>query len=134
MTLIMTDLTFKGVYEMTNLYDETVTILESYDKTIADIEYIGSSETKINTHKALELMKKTNYYSGYGGQEIAKNLMIKGNGFIMTRGEYDGSEWWDYMQTDPSLPQVERDVKSFKANIGWESLEEINGLEDTKND
>ena len=119
---------------MTNLYDETVTILESHDKTIADIEYIGSSETKINTNKALELMKKTNYDSGYGGQEIAENLMIKGNGFIMTRGEYDGSEWWDYMQTAPSLPQVERDVKSFKANRGWDSLEGINGLEDTKND
>ena len=121
-------------WEMTNLYDETVTILESHDKTIADIEYIGSSETKINTNKALELMKKTNYDSGYGGQEIAENLMIKGNGFIMTRGEYDGSEWWDYMQTAPSLPQVERDVKSFKTNRGWDSLEGINGLEDTKND
>ena len=119
---------------MTNLYDETVTILEIHNKTIADIEYIGSPETKINTHKALELMKKTNYDSGFGGQEIAENLMIIGNGFIMTRGEYDGSEWWNYMQTEPSLPQVERDVKSFKADIGWKSLEEINGLEDTKND
>ena len=55
--------------------------------------------------------------------------MIKGNGFIMIRGEYYGSEWWDYMQTDPSLPQVERDVKSFKVNIGRNTLEEINGLE-----
>ncbi len=119
---------------MTNLYDETVTILEIHDKTIADIEYIGSSDTKINTNKALELMKGTNYDDGYGSQEIADNLMIKGNDFIMTRGEYDGSEWWDYTQTDTSLPQVERDVKSFEANIGWESLEEINGLEDTKND
>ncbi len=119
---------------MTNLFDETVTVLESHDKTIADIEYIGSSETKINTNKALELMKKTNYHSGYVGQGIAKNLMIKGNGFIMTRGEYNCSEWWDYMQTDPSLPQVDTDVKSFKANIGWNSLERINGLEDTKND
>ena len=119
---------------MTSLFDETVTILESHDKTISDIEYIGSSETKINTNKALELMKKTNYHSGYGSQKIAQNLMIKGNGFIMTRGEYDGSEWWDYMQTEPSLPQVDTDVKSFEANIGWESLEEINGLEDTKND
>jgi hypothetical protein len=119
---------------MTNLYDETVTILEIHNKTIADIEYIGTLETKINTHKALELMKKTNYDDGFGGQEIADNLMIRGNGFVMTRGEYDGSEWWDYMQTDPSLPQVERDVKSFKADIGWKSLEEINVLEDTKND
>ncbi len=119
---------------MTNLYDETVEVLERNNKTIADIEYIGSPETKINTNKALELMKKTNYHSGFGGQEIAENLMIKGNGFIMTRGEYDGSEWWDYIKTDPYLPQVDTDVKSFKANIGWDSLEGINGLEDTKND
>lgn len=117
-----------------NLYDETVEILRLHDKTIADIEYIGSTRTKINTNKALELMKKTNYDRGFGGQEIAENLMIKGYGFIMIRGEYDGSEWWDYMQTEPSLPQVEIDVKSFKANIGWDSLERINGLEDTKND
>ena len=112
-----------------NLYDETVEILSSHDKTIADIEYIGSTRTKINTNKALKFMKKTNYDSGFGCQEIACNLMIKGNGFIMIRGEYYGSEWWDYMQTDPSLPQVERDVKSFKTDIGWDTLEEINDLE-----
>ena len=112
-----------------NLYDETVEILSSHDKTITDIEYIGSTRTKINTNKALELMKKTNYDSCLGGQEIACNLMIKGKDFIMKRGEYDGSEWWNYIQTDPSLPQVEREVKSFKANIGWDTLEEINGLE-----
>ena len=120
---------------MSNLYDETVEVLESHDKTIDDIEYIGSSETKINTNKALELMKETNYDNDFGGQEIADNLMIKGNGFIMTRGAYDGSEWWDYMQLDTPLPQVERDIKSFKVNLGcWRSLEEINGLEDTEND
>lgn len=60
---------------MTNLYDETVEVLERNNKTIADIEYIGTSETKINTHKALELMKKTNYDSGFGGQEIAAKAL-----------------------------------------------------------
>ena len=54
---------------MKNLYDETVTILERHDKTIDDIEYIGSLETKINTNKALELMKKTNYDSGYDSRK-----------------------------------------------------------------
>ena len=112
-----------------NLYDETVEILSSHDKTIADIEYTGSTRTKINTKKAIKFMKKTNYDSGFGSQEIACNLMIKGNGFVMIRGEYYGSEWWDYMQTDPSLPQVERDVKSLKVSIGRNTLEEINGLE-----
>ena len=112
-----------------NLYDETVETLSLYDKTISDIEYIGSIRTKINTNKALELMKKSNYDSGFGGQEIACNLMINGNGFIMIRGEYDGSEWWNYIQTDPSLPQVEREVKSFKTDMGWDTLEEINDLD-----
>ena len=112
-----------------NLYDETVETLSLYDKTISDIEYIGSIRTKINTNKALELMKKKNYDSGFGGQEIACNLMINGNGFIMIRGEYDGSEWWNYIQTDPSLPQVEREVKSFKTDMGWDTLEEINDLD-----
>ena len=112
-----------------NLYDETVETLSLYDKTISDIEYIGSIRTKINTNKALELMKKTNYDSGFGGQEIACNLMINGNGFIMIRGEYDGSEWWNYIQTDPSLPQVEREVKSFRTDMGWDTLEEINDLD-----
>ena len=112
-----------------NLYDETVETLSLYDKTISDIESIGSIRTKINTNKALELMKKTNYDSGFGGQEIACNLMINGNGFIMIRGEYDGSEWWNYIQTDPSLPQVEREVKSFKTDMGWDTLEEINDLD-----
>lgn len=115
---------------MTNLFEETIEVLGSHNKTIADIEYIGSSETKINTNNALELMKKTDYYSGYGGQEIAQNLMIKGNGFIMTRGEYDGSEWWDYMQTDASLPQVETEIKYLKVQeLGWSDLETINGFE-----
>ena len=119
---------------MKKLYDETVTVLERHDKTIADIECIGNSETKINTNKELEQMQKTNYDSSYGGQEIAEKLMNKGNGFIMTRGEDDGSEWWDYMQTDPSLPQVERDVNIFKANICWDSLEGMIGLQYTKID
>ena len=113
---------------MTNLFDETVKILKIHSKTIADIEYIGSPETKINTNKALQLMKKTNYYNSFGRQEVAQNLMIKGDGFIMTRGEYDGSEWWDYMPSELSLPQVDTDVKSLETQEGWESLEEINEL------
>ena len=113
---------------MTNLFDETVKILKIHSKTIADIEYIGSPETKINTNKALELMKKTNYYNSFGRQEVAQNLMIKGDGFIMTRGEYDGSEWWEYMPSELSLPQEDTDVKSLETQEGWESLEEINEL------
>ena len=112
-----------------NLYDETVKVLEIHNKTIDDIKYIGTSKTKVNIYKAIELMKKTNYDDDFGSQEIANNLIIKGSDFIMKRREYDGSEWWDYEYTDKPLPQVETDVKSFTAGMGWKSLEEINGLE-----
>ncbi len=35
------------------------------------------------------------YYSGYGGQELF-GLVWFCNGTWLSRGEYDGSEWWNY--------------------------------------
>ena len=114
---------------MTNLYDETVEILKSKGKTIADIDYIGSSVTKINTNKALELMKKTNYDRAFGYQEVAKNLIVIGFGFILERGEHTGSEWWIYRRTYPCYPEVDTDVTSLASDRRRENnLEKINGL------
>jgi len=41
------------------------------------------------------------YDSGYGGQELYGTVWLT-NGNWLTRGEYDGSEWWDYN----SLPEI----------------------------
>ena len=40
---------------------------------------------------------KIEYSGGFGAQEIAADLIIyfKDKSYI-TRGEYDGSEWWEY--------------------------------------
>ena len=43
-----------------------------------------------------------NYDSGYGGQELFGTIWYT-DGTWSTRGEYDGSEWWDY-HTCPDIP------------------------------
>ncbi len=43
------------------------------------------------------------YDKGYGGQELFGTIWYK-DGTWSDRGEYDGSEWWDY-QSCPGIPQ-----------------------------
>lgn len=41
------------------------------------------------------------YDAGYGGQELYGTVWLSDSNWL-TRGEYDGSEWWDYN----SLPEI----------------------------
>lgn len=43
------------------------------------------------------------YDDGYGGQELYGTIWYK-DGTWSTRGEYDGSEWWDYHSV-PEIPK-----------------------------
>lgn len=36
------------------------------------------------------------YDAGYGGQELYGTVWLMEEGTWLERGEYDGSEWWDY--------------------------------------
>lgn len=45
----------------------------------------------------------TEYDSGYGGQELFGTIWYT-NGTWSDRGEYDGSEWWEY-HICPSIPE-----------------------------
>jgi hypothetical protein len=42
------------------------------------------------------------YNSGYGGQELFGTVWLE-DGTWCTRGEYDGSEWWEHNQL-PEIP------------------------------
>lgn len=42
------------------------------------------------------------YDAGYGGQRLFGNIWFK-NGTWAERGEYDGSEWWEYHEY-PNIP------------------------------
>ena len=45
-----------------------------------------------------------NYNNGYGGQELDGMIWYK-DGTWTTRGEYDGSEWWEYHEV-PEIPDI----------------------------
>jgi len=48
------------------------------------------------------------YDSGYGGQELFGTVWLIEEGAWLERGEYDGSEWWEYRK----CPQILDDLKS----------------------
>jgi hypothetical protein len=48
------------------------------------------------------------YDSGYGGQELFGTVWLIEEGAWLERGEYDGSEWWEYRK----CPQIPGDLKS----------------------
>jgi hypothetical protein len=49
------------------------------------------------------------YDSGYGGQEVFGYIWYK-DGTWSERGEYDGSEWWEY-KSCPEIPTTLKKVE-----------------------
>ena len=90
----------------TNLLDETLHMLQLKKINESDVLWVGNTFIKFYWEHFKELAKNLNYDSGYGGAEIAGDLMIVGAEWWMTRGEYDGSEWWDF-HTKPNEPIAE---------------------------
>ena len=58
-----------------------------------DIHTLTTGNTKEDLENFLNDIDK-DYDSGYGGQELFGTIWYK-DGTWSTRGEYDGSEWWE---------------------------------------
>jgi hypothetical protein len=61
-----------------------------------------------HTPEEFEKFKKDmnfEYDNGYGTMELSGTIWLK-DGDWLTRGEYDGSEWWDYHSL-PEMPKRE---------------------------
>ena len=94
---------------MTNAKEELLNLLEGKAKvkcaTITkgyqydDEEPYPKFELKVNhTEEEFQTFLESldfNYNSGYGGQELFGIIWLE-DGTWCTRGEYDGSEWWQY--------------------------------------
>lgn len=112
---------------MTNLLEETKEIIAESGHEISDIVFIGS---EISGHSCTWdefcILANKDYDSGYGGQEVAFDLIIIfKDKQRMCRGEYDGSEWWTY-SSHFKRPENEIKISNLFCEIGWDSLEEIN--------
>lgn len=95
-----------------------------HGKTFEDIDWVGSSDGYIPLD-AFKQLADIEYYNGYGGQEIASDLIIVGKDFFMTREDYDGSKWWRYCSLDLFKKPI-NELKVTKLVGGtWYSLKEL---------
>lgn len=112
---------------MENLYEETINSLKENNKSIDDILWIGCDEFSIPIENFIEVSKRTVYYSGYGHPEVASDLKIVGNDFLMIRNEYDGSEWWDFISYSHNKPTTQFTVDKLAGGM-WDGLATINNI------
>ena len=100
-----------------NYPNATCTVIFPHKDRIRTQEEIDTHHCNLILHsdhtlEEFEQFKKDlnfEYDSGYGLQELSGTLWLK-DGSWMTRGEYDGSEWWECHYL-PELPKRET-VKS----------------------
>ena len=57
-----------------------------------------------------EFLSKLNfeYYNGFGGQELFGTIWYRTTGEWSSRGEYDGSEWWEFCKCPPVPKHLRR--------------------------
>ena len=111
-------------YEM-NLLDETINELLQHNKTGNDVLWVGNRKQFSISWNQFENIANITYDSGFGGAEIMGDLIIVGKDFWLSRGEYDGSEWWNY-NTLPIKPTETKTFSKVKRSDYEYDLEELN--------
>lgn len=112
-----------------NLLQETLKKLEQNGKSPSDVLWVGSLD---GLHAMpwgdFEKVARFDYDSGFGSQEIASDLVIVGHDWWMTRGEYGGSEWWDF-QTIPIRSVAYSPFHAVSTGDSWASIADMNSRE-----
>lgn len=105
-----------------NLLEETIKEIKKNNQKVSNIIFIGSM---ISGHscswKQFRKLADKEYDNGYGGSEVATDLIIvfKGGGRLV-RQEYDGSEWWEYIE--PFIFWIHNKRKEIKTLFGNDHL------------
>lgn len=117
---------------MRNLLTETREAIHNSGHSTQDIIFIGAEQSGYScTWDQFVELADRQYDSGYGGQEVARDLIIVfSDKTKMWRGEYDGSEWWEYSDpfVMPAPDKIKRLETVFTTDVdicGWCDLEEI---------
>ncbi len=111
---------------MRNFLDETLLELKGINKSIEDIDWIGSE--KYGTISIKEFLKLADfkYDIGYGGKNVPADLVIV---FLddswLERCLLSGSEDWAYHKM-PQKPKIDNKVYSLQTiTLSWRTLKEI---------
>jgi hypothetical protein len=111
---------------MKNLLKETLEVLENINKTVKDVLWVGSRDGEYCiSWEDFEKISDINYDSGYGSNEIISDLVVVGNNWWLERGEYDGSEWWNF-KTTPLKKSLTKSFKIIKRENYENDLKELN--------
>tara|TARA_Y100000361_G_scaffold154306_1_gene179466 strand:+ start:807 stop:1181 length:375 start_codon:yes stop_codon:yes gene_type:complete len=116
---------------MDNLLKETINDIVESGHTPDDIIFIGSEETGHQcTWGEFRDLADKEYCGGFGASDVATDLVIVfSDGSKMWRGEYDGSEWWEYSKPFVK-PEESKPIKELFAtkmgHVGWRKLSELN--------
>lgn len=96
---------------MANLLEETLNILLKYGKSVDDIDFVNYNHSYNYNDEdentgcfdwnwfLIYSRSYTDYDNGYGGAEVGDIEIVFKDGSWLERGEYDGSEWWEFKKT-----------------------------------
>jgi hypothetical protein len=120
------------------LLDETVKKLDAFGLSPQDVLWVAG-EHHWFSWEDFKAIADVEYYSGLGSQEVAKDLVLVGKNWWMTRHEYDGAESWTYHKrpcrdqrtqaTPAALTISQAKAAGHDVSCGWESLAVMNGWE-----
>lgn len=112
---------------MKNLFLETCECINGLGKTASDVAFIGSGDGEYgSTWDDFAALANIEYDNGFGGAEVAEDLVVVfKDGSWLSRGEYDGSEWWNYNKK-PEAPATYKPIRHvITSTSGWRSVAEI---------
>ena len=109
-----------------NLLNETLESIKMSNHSITDIVFIGSKSGYTCSWKEFEKMADKDYDKNFGAPKVAQDLVIIfSDKQEMRRGEYDGSEWWEYSIPFQKPQKLLPITCLFAQKIGWKNLSDI---------
>lgn len=114
---------------MANLLDETIETLKINGKTEKDVLWVGCNNF-YTTWEHFKSVADIEYDEGFGGQQIATDLLVVGDNWWLERGEYDGSEWWEFKEL-PKHPLKRFDFTKVEGGL-WSDLAKMNKESEVK--
>lgn len=112
---------------MAQIKDELVNALKLHNYVLSDVYWVGSADGKyaMNISDFLNLFGDLTYDEGYGGQEIASDLVVSmGEGAWFERAEYDGAENWEF-KCEPIMDSPKSFTRIKADTTGWRTLDEL---------
>ena len=86
------------------LLEETRHDMKTNNVDESQVAWVGGSEQWFTWDEFCSIAN-VDYDSGFGGQVVATDLIVVGNGWWLERHEYDGSEWWEF-KTGHTKPET----------------------------